>query len=171
MKIFITSNLQLGRPNAIKKYNRPFKDVDEMTNSLIKEWNSVVSDADLVYSLGNFAWDSKTAQDALELLNGQIRLIPAEYDKAVKVLAKKGMLRNGVQVVNRILPLKRYKATLSYWPLEAWPDKQSGYYSVIGHPQKQFKSDPEKKRINASTDFWSYRPQDLDRTLDLFHDI
>jgi calcineurin-like phosphoesterase family protein len=171
MKRFITSNLQLGRPNAIKKYKRPFKDVDEMTRSLIKEWNSVVSDGDLVYSLGNFAWDPKTAQDALEQLNGQIWLIPAEYDEAVKTLAEKRMLRKGVRMINRIMPLKLYKATLSYWPLETWPGKQAGYYSVIGHPQKQFKSNPEKKRINASTDFWSYRPQDLDRTLDLFRDI
>ena len=171
MRRFVTSNLQLGRPQAIKKYNRPFKDVDEMTESLIKEWNSVVTSNDLVYHLGNFAWDPKTAQDALERMNGQIWLLPAEYDDAVMILARKGMLRQGVKVINRILPLEAYKATLSYWPMEAWPEKNKGYYSIIGHPQKQYKSDPAKKRINVSTDLWGYKPQDLEKTLQIFYDI
>lgn len=171
MKRFVTSNLQLGRPHAIKKYKRPFKDVDEMTDSLIREWNSVVSPGDLVYHLGNFAWDPKTAQEALERLNGQIWLLPGEYDDAVMLLAKKGMLRSGVKVINRILPLEVYKANLSYWPMEAWPGKQNGYYSIIGHPQKQFKSDPKKKRINMSIDLWGYKPQDLEKTLQIFYDI
>lgn len=171
MKRFVTSNLQLGRPQAIKTYKRPFKDVDEMTDSLIREWNSVVSPGDLVYHLGNFAWDPKTAQEALERLNGQIWLLPAEYDDAIMVLARKGMLRNGVKVINRILPLEVYKANLSYWPMEAWPGKQKSYYSIIGHPQKQFKSDPKKKRINVSTDLWGFKPQDLEKTLQIFYDI
>lgn len=171
MARFITSNLQLGRPNAIKKYKRPFKDVDDMTDSLIKEWNSVVSKDDLVYHLGNFAWDPKTAQEALSKLNGNIWLLPGDYDDAIMQLYAKGMLRDGVKVINRILPLELYKATLSYWPMEAWPSKERGYYSVIGHPDKKFKSDPKKKRINVSIDLWNYKPQRLDKTLDIFKDI
>lgn len=171
MKIFVTSNLQLGRPQAIKKYKRPFKNVDEMTDFLIREWNSVVSSGDLVYHLGNFAWDPKTAQEALERLNGQILLLPAEYDDAVMVLSKKGMLRSGVKLINRIQHLEAYKVNLSYWPMEAWPGKEKGFYSVIGYPPKQFKSDPKKKRINMSTDLWGYKPQDLEKTLQIFYDI
>jgi calcineurin-like phosphoesterase family protein len=60
-KIFVTSNLQLGRPGAIKKYNRDFADVDEMTDRLIRNWNEVVTKDDTVYHLGNFAWDPRTA--------------------------------------------------------------------------------------------------------------
>ena len=171
MRRFITSNLQLGRPQAIKKYNRPFKNVEEMNDAFIREWNSVVGSNDLVYHLGNFAWDPKTAQEALDQLNGQIWLLPAEFDDAVMVLARKGILRSGVKVINRILPLEAHKATLSYWPMESWPNKNKGYYSIIGHPQKQYKSDPAKKRINASTDLWGYKPQDLEKTLQIFQDI
>jgi len=35
MKIFVTSNLQLGRPAAIKQYKRSYTDVDQMTDDLI----------------------------------------------------------------------------------------------------------------------------------------
>ena len=46
MKIFVTSNLQLGRPGAIKLYNRPHVDVDQMTTDLILKWNKVVKPED-----------------------------------------------------------------------------------------------------------------------------
>ena len=92
MKVYVTSNLQLGRPNAISKFKRPFKDVDNMTNELIGNWNSVVTDEDIVYHLGNFAWDPKTAQDALQRLKGKIYLLPAEHDAAVMLLNSKKLL-------------------------------------------------------------------------------
>ena len=72
MKVFVTSNLQLGRPAAIKTYKRDFKSVDEMNDALINKWNSIITNKDVVYHLGNFAWDPKTAQDALLRLNGTI---------------------------------------------------------------------------------------------------
>ena len=74
-KIFVTSNLQLGRPSTIKKYNRDFEDVDSMTDGLINSWNKVVTKDDTVYHLGNFAHDPKTAQDAMLRLNGKILFV------------------------------------------------------------------------------------------------
>ena len=54
-KVFVTSNLQLGRPGAIKKYKRNYSSVDDMDKDLIKKWNEVVKSEDTVYHLGNFA--------------------------------------------------------------------------------------------------------------------
>jgi len=83
MKIFVTSNLQLGRPGAIKKYSRSYTDVDQMTNDLILKWNTVVKPEDTVYHLGNFAHDPKTAQDSLNRLNGTIRFLEGDLDAAL----------------------------------------------------------------------------------------
>ena len=133
-KTFVTSNLQLGRPGAIKKYKRDFKDVDEMDAALIKAWNTIVTQNDTVYHLGNFAWDPRTAQSAM-------------------------------------LALRDNEAVLSYWPLSYWPNKSKKWYSIIGFPQKTFKSDPKKKIINASTDFWSHKPQELAKLMGIFNDF
>ena len=81
-KTFVTSNLQLGRPGAIKKYNRDFENVDQMTDKMIACWNETVTKDDTVYHLGNFAWDPKTAQDAMLRLNGNIKFIVGEHDQA-----------------------------------------------------------------------------------------
>ena len=171
MKVYVTSNLQLGRPNAISKFKRPFKDVDNMTNELIGNWNSVVTDEDIVYHLGNFAWDPKTAQDALQRLKGTIRLLPAEHDEAVMLLGNKKMLPSKSYLMNRITPLNDYECSLSYWPMQEWPGSSSGYYSIIGYPGKKYKSDPKKRIINASTDLWGYKPQELTRLLETFNDF
>lgn len=170
-KIFVTSNLQLGRPGAIKKYNRDFADVDEMTDRLIKNWNEVVTKDDTVYHLGNFAWDPRTAQAALLALNGTIKFIIGEHDNAIEVLQSKGMLRPGVSIVKCIEEDEIAESVLSYWPVAHWPHKRKGWYSVIGYPLKSFKSDPKKKVINASTDFWSNKPQELTKLVGIFNDF
>jgi calcineurin-like phosphoesterase family protein len=171
MATFVTSNLQLGRPAAIKKYGRSCKDVSEMNEMLIQNWNSVVSDGDIVYHLGNFALDPKTAQDALSRLNGRIFLMPAELDESVQTLATKGMLPKTVSLMNRITTMSQFKSNLSYWPMAEWPEKKKGFWSVIGYPEKKYKSDPRQKTINVSTDLWGNKPQDLEKLLEIFQDI
>ena len=173
MAKFVTSNLQLGRPGAIKKYGRPFKNVDEMTEELIKSWNSVVSQGDIVYHLGNFAWDPKTAQEALQQLNGFIYLMPAERDEAVQTLLRKGMIPSNASMMNRITPLRHSgtNVTLSYWPMMEWPNSDKGDFSIIGYPKKKYKSDPSKRIINASCDLWNFKPQEINKLVSIFEDL
>ena len=54
-KIFLIGDLHFGHRNIIKYCNRPFKDVEDMTEKLIKNWNSVVGKNDIVYVDGDFA--------------------------------------------------------------------------------------------------------------------
>lgn len=170
-KTFVTSNLQLGRPGAIKKYNRDYADVDQMNDDLIRKWNTVVTKDDTVYHLGNFAWDPRTAQDATLRLNGKIKFIIGEHDNAVLELQRRNMLRPGCEVVKCIEEDSKHDVVLSYWPVAAWPNKSKKWWSIIGYPLKSFKSDPKKKVINASTDFWSNTPQELDKVVGIFMDF
>ena len=55
MKYYI-SDLHFDHTNVIKFDNRPFKDVEEMNNALIHNWNSVVKKNDIVYVLGDFCF-------------------------------------------------------------------------------------------------------------------
>jgi len=170
-KVFVTSNLQLGRPGAIKKYKRNYSSVDDMDKDLIKKWNEVVKSEDTVYHLGNFAWDPRTAQSSMLALNGKIKFCLGEHDEALQLLEAKNMLRPGCEIVKCIEEDVDSEAVLSYWPLSYWPKKAKKWYSIIGFPQKTFKSDPKKKIINASTDFWSNKPQELPKIVGIFNDF
>lgn len=171
MKIFVTSNLQLGRPSAIKKYNRSYTDVDQMTNDLILKWNTVVKPEDTVYHLGNFAHDPKTAQDSLNRLNGTIKFVEGDLDQAIQTLNERNMLTSNSSIVKCVTFLEEYKSTVSYWPLDAWPKKSNKGWSIIGYPDKKYKSDPKKRIINVSTDLWGNTPQELEKLLGIFSDF
>ena len=82
-KIFLIGDCHFGHRNIIKYCNRPFADVEDMTEKLIKNWNSAVGANDIVYVVGDFALCSK--QKIIEIgqrLNGRKRLILGNHDQA-----------------------------------------------------------------------------------------
>ena len=83
-KTFITSDLHLGHSNIISLCNRPFRDVEEMNDTIINNWNSVVKSGDTVYVLGDFSFKGKGVHDYLNRLNGDIILIKGNHDKSFK---------------------------------------------------------------------------------------
>ena len=82
-KIFLIGDCHFGHRNIIKYCNRPFRDIEDMTEKLIKNWNSVVGKNDIIYVVGDFALCGK--QKIIEignLLNGRKRLILGNHDGA-----------------------------------------------------------------------------------------
>ena len=82
-KKFFIGDCHFGHRNIIKYCNRPFANVEEMTEGLIKNWNSVVGKNDIVYVVGDFALCGK--QKIIEIgnrLNGRKRLILGNHDGA-----------------------------------------------------------------------------------------
>lgn len=171
-KTYITSNMQLGRPSAIGKWKRPFKNVDEMTETLIKNWNDTVTDRDVVYHLGNFAWDPKTAYDSVMALKGrEIYFIQAETDAPLIELWEKDMLPKKVKIIDDICFDSEKGRVYSYWPLKEWKNKSKGVYNIIGFPNRKYKTNPKNKVINCSVEQCNYKPQDLESILGLLNEI
>lgn len=84
-RIFITSDHHFFHKNIIKYQNRPYRDVREMTESMIKIWNDVVGVNDVVLHLGDFFFNSWGTQEQrkeiVERLHGQISLIRGNHDR------------------------------------------------------------------------------------------
>jgi len=81
---WITADLHLGHKNIIKPdyCNRPFKDVDEMNTTIIRNWNRVVKPDDTVYVLGDFALGKKKKVAYwISRLNGYKILILGNHDR------------------------------------------------------------------------------------------
>lgn len=78
---FFTSDTHFGHANIIKLCNRPFKDVEEMNEKLIENWNKVVSEDGTVFHLGDFAFGgSGLWNSVIPRLNGQIYLIIGNHE-------------------------------------------------------------------------------------------
>lgn len=73
MKYFI-ADMHFGHEDIISFSNRPFKNVLQMNNELIKLWNETVqSSEDEVYILGGFMFNGsrKRANEILKKLRGK----------------------------------------------------------------------------------------------------
>ena len=79
---FFTSDTHFGHANIIRFCNRPFRNVEEMNEILIENWNKVVSKDDTVFHLGDFAFGGSSVWNSIiPRLNGHINLIIGNHDR------------------------------------------------------------------------------------------
>ena len=94
-----------------------------------------------------------------------------ENDEAIKELYKKSKLPGKVIILGDTHNLKHFNSICSYWPLQEWKNKNKGFYSIIGYPNKKYKTNPKKKVINICTDQCNFKPQDLNSMIGLISEI
>jgi calcineurin-like phosphoesterase family protein len=125
--------------------NRPWNDVREMDKALVANWNSVVSDNDIVFILGDIFWkgDQRAIAETMKGLNGAaIYIILGNHDcKEYFNMALKDkriqMLSDNVIVwisgIDENKPSREYEFMLSHCPLATWPHWQRGAVNLFGH--------------------------------------
>ena len=73
---YYISDLHLGHSNILRLSNRPFKNIDEMDKKIIENWNSVVTNNDDVYILGDVIYKSiNDPEGYLKQLKGKMHII------------------------------------------------------------------------------------------------
>lgn len=78
---YYIADLHLGHTNIIRLSNRPYTTVDEMDKDLIDKWNSVVSDNDDIYIVGDLIFrTNKGYEYYLKQLRGKKHLIIGNHD-------------------------------------------------------------------------------------------
>lgn len=82
-KVFFISDLHFGHLNIIKYSNRPFKDLEEMEDALIKNWNRTVGKNDVVFYGGDLVYGKRgaTPEFYLRRLRGTIYYVKGNHDK------------------------------------------------------------------------------------------
>lgn len=151
---FVTSDTWFGRRGILEIANRKFADINDMNNQLVKRWNKIVDKTDIVFHLGNFAWDPITCENVLKKLNGIIVFLKGNCDDAL--LEQKNVLISQ----ESILLLKQFDVVLCHYPLKNWPGKDTGTVHFHGH--ETYNNDTVLTKgcnvVNVCTDFWEYKP-------------
>lgn len=82
MKYFIIADTHFAHDKIIGYCSRPFKSSFEMDETLIKNWNKVVSNNDIIIHLGDFCLGSKSyCRQIVKRLNGRKILIKGNHDQ------------------------------------------------------------------------------------------
>lgn len=183
MKTFFTSDLHFGHNNILKFDNRPFNNILEHDDELIRRWNNKVSKGDVVYVLGDLFWkptEKHTAEDILKKLNGQIILIKGNHDNWVKGVHKK--LLAGVKDYDDIKvqledgTIKR--CVLSHYFTPMYNGHYYGGIHLHGHSHvteeavEEFRIAEELNKngipneiYNVGCMYWNYEPVTLDEII------
>lgn len=127
-KIFLIGDPHFYHENIIRYCNRPFEDADYMNEILIKNWNSVVSQHDIVYILGDFALCGKDKIiEVAQRLNGRKRLILGNHDGA-SIETYKSVFE---YVYNHSIILDNFYI-LSHYP-QTYIQKDGLYANIFAH--------------------------------------
>ncbi len=142
--IFFISDLHIGHKNVIKFDGRPFADVDEMHLEMIKRWNSVVGDEDIVYYLGDLAFcRDETTKWFIHSIKGKINFILGNHDK-MKDIVKFDRWENIHEYGTEIGIKDDYslvsrgsggyqKIIMSHYPILSWNKSHYGSWMLHGH--------------------------------------
>jgi len=154
---YITSDTWFGRPQILEIANRKFSNIEEMNDVLIKNWNNKVKKRDVVFHLGNFAWDPEIARKALKKLNGRIYFLKGNCDKALEEVINE--FPNAEFFSDAIMELTDFDSVICHYPLEVWNGKDSGTIHMHGHTVFSHKTNLKvENRFNVCSDFWNYAP-------------
>jgi calcineurin-like phosphoesterase family protein len=166
---WITADLHLGHNSILRHCNRPFKDVKEMDECLITNWNARVKDGDLVYVVGDMVWprEEYTYRKYMKALNGTKILIKGNHDNT-KVLKKV----NGVyaKVTTReIIKCGEHIIVADHFPLYHWDRSHFNAYHVHGHNHGNIRDiyDNTGKILDVGVDTNNFFPYHIDEVLEI----
>jgi calcineurin-like phosphoesterase family protein len=167
MAIYVTSDNHFCHKNIIKYENRPFSDINEMTEIMIKLWNKTVSNTDSIYILGDFAFaDGFTVNQILKRLNGKKYLIRGNHDYSF--LNDKNFDKPNFEWIKDyyVLEYNKLKFVLFHYPIQTWNCQHYGAIHLYGHIHSNKGNHPMKYEIpnsyNVGVDVNGYKPILLD---------
>ena len=156
-KTWIISDLHFDHSKIIGYCRRPFKDVDEMNDTMLENWNSTVHSRDSVFFLGDMSHGrgSRNADWWLQRLHGKISFICGNHDTTP--------IRTAYKVYRR--PVLAYcsdtRMLLSHYPYR--PKMWKGWI-IHGHVHNNHadlypRINYKRRTANISAEYIGYKPK------------
>lgn len=164
-KVYVISDTHFNQSFIILFGRRPFRELKEMNETLIKNWNETVSKDDIVIVVGDFvAGNYLFCKWLLHKLNGEKILIKGNHD--FKFRLKKLHKTKKIKVYNKInLKLEEKEIVFTHKPIKKI--RENCVLNIHGHHHKKAlpKNLPKKHYYNVAVEHNNYTPKSLKEIL------
>ncbi len=148
---WFSADLHLDHARAIC-HGRPFKNVDEMNETIIERWNERVPSDGTVYLVGDVTMKKKPRRELIDRLNGSIHLITGNHDhEHVRKCDRWASVQPYLE-----LKLNGQHIILFHYPMMTWNRIAYGSLHLHGHCHGTVP--PTHLRCDVGVDAWDYYP-------------
>ena len=167
---FFTADQHYFHNNIIKYCNRPFEDYKEMNATLMANHNSVVTNNDIVYHLGDFSLGANPGVviDLIRNLNGLHFFILGSHDRWLDSLIKGSGYNEGTYsgVVNyrgrRVeTKIKNIFISMDHYCQRVWAKSHYNSWHIFGHSHGNL--EPVGKSWDVGVDNNDFYPVSFDQ--------
>ena len=136
-RLFFTSDTHFNHTNILHYCNRPFKDVWQMNEMIISNWNRVVGPDDVIFHLGDFCLGGAAEwNNILDRLNGRIYLIIGNHD--LKNIRQGVMERFEHVAMSMCIQVGKKKIYLNHFPYLCFDGgSHADTWQLFGHVHTQ----------------------------------
>lgn len=131
-RVYFTSDTHFNHTNIISYCQRPFKNVDEMNERIIANWNEVVGENDIIFHLGDFCLGGAAEWTRLlDRLNGKIYLIMGNHDR--KNIRQGFMDRFEHVAMQMHIEVGKQRIYLNHYPFLCFEGGYKDVWQLFGH--------------------------------------
>jgi len=153
--IFIDKDTgEVVRRGALR-FRPQFCDLDEMNETIIERWNSVVGKHDIVWHLGDFGFKIKRFRYWLSRLNGSIHLILGNHDPDWPATKIKDVGFASIRQAH-YLKIGEDKVYLHHYACRTWRSSYRGSYHLYGHSHGDIED--FNRSTDVGVDAWDFYP-------------
>lgn len=158
MNTFFIADTHFGDEAILRYEKRPFSSVEEMDQEMIRRWNEVVGDEDLVFHLGDVSsYGKEKTKEILSRLRGKKHLVLGNHDLDFTEEEWRSM---GFAFVSSYPILYGGFFLLSHEPL--YVNEQMPYANLFGHVhQSPLYKDFSSHHFCVSCERLQYKPSEL----------
>lgn len=163
--VFITADLHFGHKKIMEYESRPFDSVEEMDETLIENWNSIVSREDKVFVLGDVGFYGKQKMsECISRLKGKKLLVMGNHDRRKSLSWWRDV---GFGEVSKYPIVYKDFIIMSHEPPTYTPP-DTPYFYIYGHvhSSEMYKTITDTSCC-VSVERWAYKPVYLNTIFDM----
>ena len=179
MQYYFTSDFHLQHKRIIEFSKRPFANVEEMDEAIIKNWNSRITNQDCIYFLGDFAFSNAAfVAQTIRRLNGRILFIRGNHEQPLEQFFKG--IKGYPDIWPRVEFLGDYKEVtingqviiLCHYPFLIWNKKHYNSWCLAGHSQYNLPATRKEatafgKVLDVGVDGNNFMPYSFDEIVEI----